>query len=183
MKSNGKFQKELDIDINRFVKHFLYLIIILVLFHFVSSFFHGRYIEVLGEEYNLELILILVFVLIFSPIITAIIMDTRKLLDLVSKYLLKKFPGMEDEVSPVIKTFRDLVYIILLFLVSVPFVPLFSKYHVFGINLMPLVSLVFLVVLIIFLYDITQNIIKITKGQVSQISAMFIRLINKLAKK
>ncbi|MBD3204679.1 hypothetical protein GF327_10390 [Candidatus Woesearchaeota archaeon] len=176
--NDTKFLKEFNIDLKKLLKHFFILIILLVIFKFFSSAFHGKTIEIFEESYDLELLAMIIFTVVFFPIIAIILQDTGRILDLVSKFVIKRFPGMKEDVSPVLKIFRDIVYILLLFLVSSAVVPLFVPYFFIGVHLTQIVSMIFMILFLFFLYDIGKQIFAITKGHYEDFEKKILKSLN-----
>ena len=179
-KTEKKFLDELDIDIKKFGKHLIIFVLLLIVFNFFSSFFHNKQVILFEQTYNLEIIFIIIFVVVFFPLLSSVLKDTKDLFNLISEYVVRKFPGMQEEVKPIIRIFRNLVYIIIIFLVSVGVIPLFSKYQFTLFNLTKMISIIFLIFFIFFFYDILKQIQGITKGHFNKLGEKGLALLKKL---
>ncbi|MBN1502744.1 hypothetical protein JW930_04310 [Candidatus Woesearchaeota archaeon] len=181
--NDKEFLDEFDIDVKRLIKHLVQFIVIIILFNILSTFFRGKTILLFEEIISLEIILLILFGLLSLPLVGRLVADTRILIALLSSFIIKRFPGMTQEVHPLIRIFRDIVYIIILFLVSVPAIPLFSQYMVFGYHVTHIVSLLLLALLVVFLYDLSKNIFQLTHGHLKEAAAHFLKIMDKLNKK
>jgi hypothetical protein len=93
--------------------------------------------------------------------------ELRILLNVVSRFIITRFPRMKGNFSPGKSILRDMVQILMLTLIFYPVSALFQAIPYRGYLLLHTVSLIFIVLTMIFIYDITKNAVRIISNQFS----------------
>lgn len=124
----------------------------------IKDYFSNTIIKILNVSYRLDFLLyyLVAFILIIST--NVIFKDLKNFLNIVSTFIITRFPKMKYETTPEKFILRDVVQILLLFLILYPISEYTKGLSIYGIELIYVISLIFLLLSMTFIYHIIKNI-------------------------
>jgi hypothetical protein len=141
-----------------------------------DSLLNGMTITLFEITYSLDILVFYLLGFIFILTTGSLFKEMRHLLNLVSRFVISRFPRMHGNYSPGKAILRDLVQVIVLMLTFYPVSELIENVSYRGFSLSYMVSMSFLLITLIFAYDVTSNIIKIVlplvQGFISKLFAL-----------
>ncbi|MEM3374784.1 MAG: hypothetical protein QXE31_06255 [Candidatus Woesearchaeota archaeon] len=124
----------------------------------IRDYFKDSIIEILNVSYRVDVLLyyLVAFIIIISTNI--LFKDLKNFLNIISTFIITRFPKMKNETSPEKFILRDLVQILILFLLFYPLSEYTKNISFYGIQIIYIVSLLFIILTMIFIYHIIKNI-------------------------
>ncbi|MEM2131172.1 MAG: hypothetical protein QXR96_01485, partial [Candidatus Woesearchaeota archaeon] len=136
----------------------------------IRDYFKNSFITILNVSYRIDILLyyLVAFILILSTNI--LFKDLRSFINIISTFIITRFPKMKYETSPEKFILRDLVQILLLFLIFYPLSEKLKYIIIFNFQIIYLVSLIFLLLTMNFIYHIIKNFIIILNAHFEKIT-------------
>jgi hypothetical protein len=121
--------------------------------------------------YKLDILVSYLLGFVFILTTSSLFKEMRTLLNVVSRFIITRFPRMHGNFTPVKAILRDLVQVILLMLIFYPVSDFVENISYKGFLIPYAVSLSFLLLTLIFAYDITSNAIRILSKQTQKLAS------------
>ncbi len=151
--------------LNKLMKDIILLVALILVMYGIEIFTKGKTITLFGIIYRLDLVLFYIIVFIFILSSSFLLLDLRNFMNIVSRWVITRFPRMKGDFGPGKRIFRDLVQMLILFLIFTPIADLVQdktiRIFIIDITLFHIISLFFLVLTFLFVYDILIQILRI----------------------
>jgi len=152
----------------RSLKVFRDIILLLVLFlisYKIEIATAGKAIVLFEQSYRLDILLFYLVGFVFIISSSILFVDVKNFLNIISRFVITRFPRMKGDFGPTKRIFRNLVHVMLMILVFYSVSPFFKdkSFVILSLNieLLYIVSLFFLILTLLFVYDIIFQLLRV----------------------
>ena len=151
--------------IKKLMKDIILLVVLILVMYGVELFSKGKTITLFGVIYSLDIVLFYILFFIFIISSSFLLLDLRNFMNIVSRWVITRFPRMKGDFGPGKRIFRNMVHIVILFLIFSPLADLVQdktiNLFIIDVTYLHIISLFFLVLTLFFVYDILIQILRI----------------------
>lgn len=149
----------------KLVRDLILLVFVIFAMYRIELLTKGKSVLLFEVSYRLDMLLFYILGFIFILTTSVLFIDVRNLMNIISRFVITRFPNMQGEFGPGKMIFRDLVHVVAMILIFYPISGLLQQYNIVifsnEIQLVYVVSLSFLVLTLLFVYDILIQVARI----------------------
>jgi hypothetical protein len=157
------YDEEFRTRLKNLIRDLVILFVLILVMIKVEELTAGKHITLFEVQYRLDLILFYLIGFVFILTSSHLLIDVRNFMNIIARYVITRFPRMQGDFGPGKKIFRDMVQILVLFLLFYPFSTVIKEsFTFFGheIQLLVIFSILFLILSLLFVYDIFIQILR-----------------------